>query len=117
MSITYGITTGLVTFGSDDFLDFIDAYFIEFGMMIFERNYLGDLASAVFAYVETIPDYVRRVYTWLMDDDDDKVFGKEEEVSKSSGSQIDFSDNDSVLGEINSDSERYANYEVLLQRD
>lgn len=45
LSITYGVIVGLVTFGADDFLDFIDAYFIEYAMMLFERTYLGNLAG------------------------------------------------------------------------
>ena len=44
---------GLVTFGADDFLDFIDAYFIEYAMMLFERTYLGYLSGEFFEYFET----------------------------------------------------------------
>lgn len=41
MSIYLDTILGLVTFGSDDFLAFIDCYFIEFGIMLFERNYFS----------------------------------------------------------------------------
>ena len=53
LQITYGVIVGLVTFGADDFLDFIDAYFIEYAMMLFERTYLGYLSGEFFEYFET----------------------------------------------------------------
>ena len=88
MSIVYGITVGLVTFGADHFLDFIEAYFIEFGMMLFERNYLGDLSGVVFEWVEvTIPYYVTNIYLFLLDEDDE-VFKKKENQSTESDSQV-----------------------------
>ena len=34
-----GVIVGLVTFGADDFLDFLQAFFIEHGILIFERLY------------------------------------------------------------------------------
>jgi hypothetical protein len=52
LAITYDVVAGLVTFGANDFLDFINAYFIEFAMMLFERTYLGNLANSFFDYVE-----------------------------------------------------------------
>ena len=41
ISMTLNVILGLVTFGADDFLDFLNAYFIELGIMMFERMYLG----------------------------------------------------------------------------
>lgn len=52
LSITLGTVLGLVTFGSDDFLAFIDSYFIEFGIMLFERCYLGSITDIFFDYIE-----------------------------------------------------------------
>jgi hypothetical protein len=50
------VIMGLVTFGADDFLDFLIAFFIELGIMQFERTYLGDLVDMGMEYVlETIP--------------------------------------------------------------
>jgi hypothetical protein len=46
LSITFNVIVGLVTFGADHFLDFIQAYFIEFGMMFFERMFMGDMMDA-----------------------------------------------------------------------
>jgi len=55
-----------VTFGSDDFLDFINAYFIEFGMMIFERCYMGTISSVVFEVVEVkLPKLLNDFLMWL----------------------------------------------------
>ena len=119
MSITYGITVGLVTFGADDFLDFIDAYFIEFGMMLFERCYLGDLSGIGFEYVETtIPNLVKKLYKFILSEDDENVFAKTDDFSASSNSVVEFSDNDSLVEEANnSDSVNLNDYEVLIHRD
>lgn len=69
LSISYGVVVGLVTFGADDFLDFIDAYFIEFAMMLFERTYLGNLSSEFFEYVENaIPQKIQSIQKWLTSD-------------------------------------------------
>lgn len=45
MEILGGLTQGLVTFGADDFVDFLNAYFIELGIMMFERTYVGDFVN------------------------------------------------------------------------
>jgi hypothetical protein len=56
----------LVTFGSDNFLDFISAYFIEFGIMIFERCYLGNIEEAFFVVVEKkLPKLLKDFTNWL----------------------------------------------------
>lgn len=39
LGITVTTILGLITFGSSDFLAFIQSYFIEFAMSLFERNY------------------------------------------------------------------------------
>ena len=105
MSIVYGITVGLVTFGADHFLDFIEAYFIEFGMMLFERNYLGDLSNVAFEWVETtIPNYCTKIYIFLLDEEDE-VFKKDPNASTISDSKVNFDDNDSLEDGGNSDSE------------
>lgn len=103
LSITYITILALVTFGADDFLDFIDAYFIEMGMMIFERTYLNEPADMFFEYVEeTLPEFFGNLYAWLTNDSDEdqqgadlSMFFKKAQVSDSSDSKIDFSDDDS----------------------
>jgi hypothetical protein len=57
-------------------------------MMLFERNYLGDLSGVVFEWVEvTIPYYVTNIYLFLLDEDDE-VFKKKENQSTESVSQV-----------------------------
>jgi len=66
LGITSTTIQGLVTFGSDDFLAFIQSYFIEFGMMIFERCYLGSLEEAFFQVVEVrLPKLLNDFTMWL----------------------------------------------------
>ena len=54
---TVGIVVlGLVTFGAEDFLDFLNAFFIELGIMMFERAYLSEMVGIFFAYLsERLP--------------------------------------------------------------
>ena len=46
LSMVLNVILGLVTFGADDFLDFLNAFFIELGIMIFERTYFGPVVGA-----------------------------------------------------------------------
>ena len=93
----------LVTFGADDFLDFIDAYFIEFAMMLFERTYLGNLSSIFFEYIETtIPLFVRHFVKWINHEEKEgeqpmSLFNIFVEFSEDSDSDISFSDDDSLV--------------------
>ena len=43
ISMNVIVILGLVTFGADDFLDFLSAFFIELGIMMFERTYLSGI--------------------------------------------------------------------------
>lgn len=113
LSITYNVIVGLVTFGADDFLDFIEAYFYEFGIMFFERMYLGPIMDAVFEIVETdIPAQFKKWYQWLTNDTDEEnftggnvnntsnLFNKDgPKDSDDSGSTVRFSDEDSFRDE------------------
>ena len=93
LSITYGVIVGLVTFGADDFLDFIDAYFIEYAMMLFERTYLGNLAGTFFEYVEEeIPKKIAYLMQWFNAEDDMNEWALKMDTS-SGDSKIVFSDN------------------------
>jgi hypothetical protein len=109
LSITYNVIVGLVTFGADDFLDFIEAYFYEFGIMFFERMYLGPIMDAVFEIVEVdIPAMFKKWYQWLTNDTDEETFTSASALnntsnlfknnakeSDDSGSTVRFSDEDS----------------------
>jgi len=69
LSITQGTILGLVTFGSEDFLAFIDAYFIEFGIMLFERCYQGCITDIFFDYIENkLPGVINSFLTWINND-------------------------------------------------
>lgn len=96
LSITYGVIVGLVTFGADDFLDFIDAYFIEYAMMLFERTYLGNLSGSFFEYMEiTVPAKIKAARKWLTaEPTGDSEWGARMD-SSSGDSKINFSDNNS----------------------
>lgn len=52
LSITIIVVLGLVTFGADDFLDFLNAYFIELAIMMFERPYLTPMADIIIGWLE-----------------------------------------------------------------
>ena len=52
LSITIIVILGLVSFGADDFLDFLNAYFIELGIMMVERPYVTPIAEIVIDYLE-----------------------------------------------------------------
>jgi len=53
IEIVGGLTAGLVTFGADNFVDFLNAYFIELGIQMFERTYVGDFVNYVIKYIES----------------------------------------------------------------
>jgi hypothetical protein len=109
LSITYNVIVGLVTFGADDFLDFIEAYFYEFGIMFFERMYLGQIMDSFFQIVEVdIPALFKKGYQWLTNDTDEEnfssasamnntsnLFDKGAAGSEDSHSTVRFSDDDS----------------------
>jgi len=47
LAMVLSVILGLVTFGADDFLDFLNAFFIELGIMIFERTYFGPVVGSL----------------------------------------------------------------------
>jgi len=66
----YGLICGLVTFGSDDFLAFINSYFVEFGIMIYERCYNNDVVDFVKDYIEQdIPNTFAGFINFIKSDD------------------------------------------------
>jgi hypothetical protein len=60
LEILGGLAQGLVTFGADDFVDFLTAYFIELGIMMFERTYAGE-------FVDFTVKYIRLKFSKLLD--------------------------------------------------
>lgn len=95
LMIFYGMICGLVTFGSDDFLDFINAYFIEYGMMIYERCYNNDVVDYVKEYIEEdIPNAFKHFVNYLtLDNPKVNLFGYAD--TESSDSQLNLTDEES----------------------
>ena len=49
-----GVVVGLVTFGSDDVLEFFVAFFVEHGILIFERLYEGMIIDVITEQAEAV---------------------------------------------------------------
>ena len=51
----------LATMGANDFLDFVFSYFIELGIMMFDRVYLvtieDDITQSIESFIKKILDY------------------------------------------------------------
>lgn len=79
LSMVVIVVLGLVTFGADDFLDFLTAFFIELGIMIFERTYFGQVVTAAQQYADDkLPELKKTLQHWLEAEDD----GLDEEEEK-----------------------------------
>lgn len=73
LGIGLEVCGGLVTFGAPDFLGFIDCYFIELGIMLFERCYLGKVIEFIFEYAENkLPKVIGGFLTWINNDNQDE---------------------------------------------
>ena len=89
MEILGGLTQGLVTFGADDFVDFLNAYFIELGIMMFERTYVGDFVDVCVKYIESkiakMSKFMDFKLGWFSSNDDfllDKEMQKEKAMQE-----------------------------------
>lgn len=52
LSQVLNVCLGLVTMGADDFLDFLNGFFIDLGITIFERTYFGKFVDACLGFSE-----------------------------------------------------------------
>jgi hypothetical protein len=77
LEILGNLTEGLATFGADDFVDFLNAYFIELGIMMFERTYLGDFVNFCSKYIESKMDKLMDMKFGWFSAKDDIVLEKE----------------------------------------
>ena len=60
------------------FINFIEAYFYEFGIMFFERMYLGPIMDSVFELIEEeIPALFKKWYQWLTNDTDEETYANQ----------------------------------------
>lgn len=74
LSMCVIVILGLVTFGADDFLDFLNAFFIELGIMMFERTYLGEVVGMVLDYLkETTPIMEATIKGWFATEEEGVV--------------------------------------------
>jgi hypothetical protein len=62
MASAMGIIQGLVTLGSADFADFLQAFAIEFALMIAERVYIGPLIGSI---IDWIIESVEKLVEWV----------------------------------------------------
>ena len=53
-SICMGVVISTITLGADDFLDFLNAYFIEIGIQMFERTYLVLISGLIINFLENL---------------------------------------------------------------
>lgn len=74
LSMCVIVILGLVTFGADDFLDFLNAFFIELGIMMFERTYLGEVVGMVLDYLgENLPLMRATILGWFATEEEGVV--------------------------------------------
>jgi hypothetical protein len=67
------VILGLVTFGADDFLDFLNAFFIELGIMMFERCYFGEVVGKFEEWVkDTKPKIIETIRVLFSSDDEEE---------------------------------------------
>jgi len=126
LPLAVAITTmqGLVTFGSDDFLDFINAYFIEFGMMIFERCYMGKISEIFFEVIEVkLPKLINDFLMWLNNEVQEEVVNQEEnlfgkknrnEDSETSDSRVMLSDENSMQEIFGDESDKDRDQNIIF---
>ncbi len=66
LSVSIGVVQSLITFGADDFLDFLNGFFIEIGIMMFERPYLSAIVDNLTTYLELkVPLVYRSILKWF----------------------------------------------------
>ena len=71
LSMVVIVVLGLVTFGADNFLDFLSAFFIELGIMIFERTYFGQVVGYIEDFIkEKVPLAYATVMHFITAEDD-----------------------------------------------
>ena len=65
-SICMGVVISTITLGAEDFLDFLNAYFIEIGIQMFERTYLVLIAVMIIEFLEKMVkrfiDFIKRIF-------------------------------------------------------
>mmetsp|Transcript_30594 Transcript_30594/g.46941 ORF Transcript_30594/g.46941 Transcript_30594/m.46941 type:complete len:105 (-) Transcript_30594:2150-2464(-) len=71
LSMCVIVILGLVTFGADDFMDFLNAFFIELGIMMFERTYLSAIVDTIMEqWQQSIPKAFNAISAIFANEDD-----------------------------------------------
>ena len=60
LACCFGLTTGIVTFGANDFKDFLLGYILDFGLILVQRVYFDTGLDAIFGFIGSI-------FTFVMD--------------------------------------------------
>lgn len=98
LQVSFAVVLGLTGFGADDFLDFLQGYFIDVGISMIERTYLDSVIEVVSGRLEDSVPKIRRAFIkWIdikEDDDADKKKDDEEEDEKDLDKEDDKDDNE-----------------------
>lgn len=82
LAMVLNVVLGLVTFGADNFLDFLSAFFIELGIMIFERTYLGQILEQVEDFKEHKMKEIKDIIMYYIKTEDDGLDEEEERLAR-----------------------------------
>ena len=77
LSMCVIVILGLVTFGADDFMDFLNAFFIELGIMMFERTYLAGIVDFFINYISEVLPKAFAAIEGILNSEDEEVFEQE----------------------------------------
>lgn len=80
LQVSFAVVLGLTGFGAANFLDFLQGYFIDVGITMFERPYFDSVFEVVQgAYEDYFPKISRAFAKWVDIKDDEEDFKKDED--------------------------------------
>lgn len=97
LAMVLNVCFGLVTMGADDFLDFLNGFFIELGIMIFERTYFGEIVGFFVDMAGEIGPWIVQAIQYWFFTEDDGLDDEEEFDMTPSVSEIYYSEEESVI--------------------
>lgn len=111
LQVSFAVVLGLTGFGAANFLDFLQGYFIDVGITMFERPYLDNVIEVVQAALEdSIPKIRKALVKWVDIKEDDEIEKKEDKEDdefdeKKEGAEEEKKEDDLDDDEISSDSD------------
>jgi hypothetical protein len=108
LQVSFAVVLGLTGFGADNFLDFLQGYFIDVGISMFERPYFDSVFEVVQGSYEDYFPKISRAFAKWVDIKDDEEEVKKDEANKRANSkdeeekEWDFKHLDHVLTQITS---------------